>query len=165
MKIPRWAQICIGVAIVAVFLAIAGLIAVAALVRQNVQSETKDESDALVEFDQVRKEFSGRGPIIELKDGQPYYTAAGKASLETSDAKLETLYVLAWDADDERITRVSIPFWLLRMKNDPIRLATYAAGLDEGRVTLRPSDLDKHGPGLILDTSTNSNDRVLVWAR
>ena len=51
------------------------------------------------------------------------------------------------------------------MKSDPIQFSAYASGLDEEGVSLRPEDIEKYGPGIILDTRTRDGERVLVWAQ
>jgi hypothetical protein len=53
----------------------------------------------------------------------------------------------------------------LRLKSDPIRLGAYARGLDDDGVTLRPEDIEKYGPGIVLDTRGDDDERVLVWVQ
>ncbi|MCA1584816.1 MAG: hypothetical protein LC791_08610 [Acidobacteria bacterium] len=77
----------------------------------------------------------------------------------------DTLHVLAWDPDEERLARISLPFWLLRMKSTPIELAAYASGLDDEGVELSAEDIEKYGPGIVLDHTTSSGERVLFWAQ
>lgn len=165
MKIPRWAQVVIGLGILLVFLGIGAIIAVSAWFQQNVNVAVSSDQDAEVEFDRVRKQFAGRPALLELKDGVPRYTSGARPAATAPTQKLNTLHVLAWDPDDEELARFSLPFWLLRLKSEPIRIGSYASGMDDGGVDLRPEDVEKFGPGIILDTTTPNRERVLVWAQ
>ena len=132
--------------------------------QQNLQVDTRSAGDAEQEFSAVRKEFGARPPLLEMRDGRPEYTAEHGKPAPASAAKLETLHVLAWDPEHERLARFSVPFWLLRMKSEPFRFSAYASGLDD-RVNLKPEDIEKYGSGIILDTETRSGERVLLWTR
>jgi hypothetical protein len=79
--------------------------------------------------------------------------------------RLDTLHVLAWDPDEGKLAKVSLPFWFLRLKSTPIELSAYASGFDDEGVSLRAEDIEKYGPGVILDYSTPSGERVLLWAQ
>jgi hypothetical protein len=165
MKIPRWAQVLIGVGIIAVFLGIGAIIAITAWVSQNLKvSDEISQRDADAEFEKVRQQFSSRPALLELKDGVPHYVEARK-NMPAERHALETLHVLAWDADDEKLARISIPWWVLRLKSEPIRFSSYASGFDDGGVTLRPEDIEKYGPGIILEGTGRRGERVLLWAQ
>lgn len=161
----RWPYIVLGVAILFIFLAIGAILAVTAWFQENMEVATSTDRDAQTEFDDVRQRFGGREPLLEMHNGVPRYTKARDASRAASGTSLSTLNILVWDPDEERLARIALPFWLLRLKSDPIRLGAYASGLDEGGVTLRPEDIEKYGAGIILDTETSSDERVLLWAQ
>jgi hypothetical protein len=161
----RWPYIVLGVAVLFVFLGIGVIVAVTAWFQENMEVASSTDRDAQTEFESVRQKFAGREPLIEMHDGVPRFTKARDASPASADTSLSTLNVLVWDPDEERLARIALPFWLLRLKSDPIRLGAYASGLDEGGVSLRPEDIEKYGPGLILDTETSSGERVLLWAQ
>jgi uncharacterized DUF497 family protein len=163
MKIPRWAQVLIGVGIVAVFLGIGAIIAVTAWFSQNLHVQDADERDAEVEFEKVRQQFKGQPPLLELKDGAPHYV--GKRTAASGQSQLQTLHVLVFDPRDDKLSRISIPWWILRMKSGPIRFGSYTSGLDDGGVNLTPEDIEKFGPGVILDTPGRHGERVLLWAQ
>jgi hypothetical protein len=159
----RWVLIAFGVAILIVFIGIGAIIGVTAWFQQNLQVDTRTAGDAEQEFAAVRREFAGRLPLLEMRDGRPQYTAEHDKAAAAS-APLETLHVLAWDPEHERLARFSVPFWLLRLKSQPFRFGAYASGLDD-RVDLRPADIERYGSGIILDTETRSGERVLLWTQ
>jgi hypothetical protein len=150
------------VAILVVFIGIGIAIGVAAWFQQNLEVKQSSEVEADVEFENVRKRFPGRMPLLELRDGRPAYTAERES--RGSGGSLHTLHVLVFESDERQLARVSLPFWLLRLKSTPIEFGAYASGLDDEGVELRPEDLEKYGPGIILDAARPNGERVLLWA-
>jgi hypothetical protein len=161
----RWPYIVLGVAILCVFVAIGVVLVGVAWFRENVHVEAASTTSAEEEFAAVRQKFGSREPLLEIHDGVPRFTKARDSIRTDPDTRLNTMHVLAWDPDDEQLARVSIPFWFLRLKSDPIRLGAYARGLDDDGVTLRPEDIEKYGPGIVLDTRGDDDERVLVWVQ
>lgn len=163
----RWIPIVAGVVILLGFVVIAAIIAVTAWFSQNMQLRSEvTVQDADVEFQAIRQKFGSRAPLLELHDGRPRYTGGNPPAADStaSQAQLTSLHVLVWDGDERELARFTLPFWLLRMKSQPIRLGAYATGMDDEGVDLRPRDIERYGPGIILDTSTKSGERLLLWA-
>jgi hypothetical protein len=150
----RWVIIAFGVAIVLVFVGIGAIIAVTAWVQQNLEVTPRSAAEAEHEFALVRERFGERQPLLEMVDGRPAFTGEHAAAL----------HVLAWDGDDQRLARIGVPFWFLRLKSGPIRFSAYASGFDDRGVALRPEDIDRYGPGIVLDATIPEGGRVLLWA-
>jgi hypothetical protein len=163
MKVPRWAQVLLGVAIVMVFLGIGAIIAISAYFSQHVvvnSSSTRESDD---EFEKVRKQFNGKPPIFDFKDGAPRYVAARTKVLPEQQKPLETLHVLVWAPDDEKLVNVAIPWWVVRLKSGPIQFSAYAGGWDDNRVRITPGEIEQFGPGIILETTGRRGERVMLW--
>jgi hypothetical protein len=160
----RWVLIAFGVAVLLVFIGLGAIIATVAWFQQNLEVEATSERDAQTEFEAIRQKFGSRAPLLEMRNGRPHYSGE-RTKLPSSTTKLETLHVLVWDPEDERLAKIALPFWLLRMKSDPIEFSGYASGLDDGGVDLRPEDIEKYGPGIILDTASPNGERILLWAQ
>lgn len=160
----RWPYILLGVAVLLVFVGIGAIVVMVAWFQENLQVDETTQGEAAVEFERVRERFPGREPLLELHDGMPRYTKERDAPA-AAQGGLSTFHILVWDPADEQLARISLPFWFLRLKSDPIRFSAYAAGLDEEGVTLRPEDIERYGPGIILDTTTRAGERVLLWAQ
>ena len=58
----------------------------------------------------------------------------------------------------------TLPFWVLRLKSGPIRISAYQQGWDDRGVSFRIEDIERHGPGIIVDASEPGEGRVLIWA-
>jgi hypothetical protein len=167
MSIPRWA---IAV-IVVVALCIIGIIAMAAagvyFVTRQVQISEASPASADRLFEEGRARFKDLQPLIELDtDGEILTSHIAEArQRQSSSVQLEALHVLAWDADDERVVQLAIPFWLLRMKRGPIDVFSDTAGLRRAELRLTVDDLEKLGPSLLIDHRGRRGDRVLVWTQ
>ena len=162
-KRRNWLLILFGVAVLVVFVGIGVVIALAAWFQQNLQRQETSAADAQVQFSEVRQQFGGRPALLDMRDGRPVYNTVRTASPQPSE--LQSLHVLVWDSNDQQLARLSIPFWVLRLKSGPIEFSSYASGLGDGGVNLRPEDIEKYGAGIILDTTSHSGDHILLWAR
>jgi hypothetical protein len=163
MKIPRWAQVLIGIGIVVIFLGIGAMIAITAYFSENMVVSASSAREADDEFEKIRQRFQGQAPLVELKDGVARSVRDVSAGPASSQG-LQTLHVLAWDSDEERLVAVAVPWWIVRLKSGPIRFSTYASGVDAVRVGLRPEDIERYGPGIILEGTGPRGERVLLWA-
>src|SRR5262245_55289805 len=113
----RWVMIAFGGVVLIIFIGIGAIIAVTAWFQQNLQVDTRSAAEAETEFDTVKKQFGDRPPLVAMRDNRPEISAERDKPTDKPVPKIETLYVLAWDSDEERLARFTIPFWLLRMKS------------------------------------------------
>jgi hypothetical protein len=162
-KKRRWIPIVIGVVVLFGMIAIGMMVATAMWFRQNMTISRTSEDDATQQFEAVRARFPGQQPLIQLVDGHPQYVAE-RASQSPNSAALSTVHVLAYDRDEGNTVTFSLPFWLLRMKSGPIRISAYQQGWDDRGVSFRVEDIEKHGPGIIVDVTERNEGRVLIWA-
>lgn len=158
----NWPLILVGVLSLLAFLGIGAIIAVTAWVRQHLEIQETTATDAETQFEAVRREFGQRPPLIEIRDGQPIY-AGDSITPSSTPAAIERVRVLVFDPDEQKVVSFSLPFWLLRLHTDPFDLDAYVSGTGRTRVRLRPEDLEKFGPGIVLDTTTPDGEQVLVW--
>jgi hypothetical protein len=126
-----------------------------------VDTADADGPTAAKAFEDVRDRFGKTEPVIELRNRDLVL----KRKPPSNGAKpLNSLHVLAWDASDDRLTRVTLPFWFLRFKEEPIELSSEVmAGVRiEEPLSIDIKDIERYGPTLLLDEH-RGNDRVLVW--
>lgn len=162
-KKRSWIPIVIGVLVLIGFIAVGAIALTVSWFRQNLVTTSADETAATQQFDAVRAKFPGQQPLIRLVDGTPQYDA-DRASHAATTTTLTTLHVLAFDRDEGKVVTFSLPFWLLRMKSGPIRISAYQQGWDDRGVSFKVEDIEKHGPGIIVDATERAKGRVLVWA-
>lgn len=161
-KKRTWLWIVLGVVMLFVIVAAGGLFFAVTFFRQNMNVTPMSEASANDEFASVRARFAGKQPLFQLVDGRAQMV--GDPSTTPSGAAPSTVHILAWDQDEEQLMKLSIPFWLLRLKSGPIEIASYAQGMPDRNLSFRVEDLERHGPGLLLDLPDQRDGRLLIWA-
>ena len=78
--------------------------------------------------------------------------------------RVHTLKVLAFDPDESELTRVSLPLWLCRKMKGDIDLDESDPKISRalGR-QLRIQDIEKAGPGILVEVEEQRGEQVLVW--
>jgi hypothetical protein len=154
--------------IVLAILAIAGVLVIAVvgtgiwILRSLVENVSMNEAAATRSFDDVRARFGDTGPVFALRDGPVLL----RRPPETQPAAtVKTLHILRWDEGAERMSRIDLPFSLLRMRDGLFRLKAEpnATGLSFS-TSLRVSDIERYGPALLVDDTMPNGDRVLIWS-
>lgn len=169
-KKTPWGLIILGIATFVVIVGVA-LVAVAGWVIYQqfaFQAAPATRVDAEAEFESIVRKFEGQKPFLEIVDGEPVLNKERPAEAPRHTGQLEAIHVVVWDPDEQKMVRLNIPFWLLRMtKGQPIKLSSgdEEFGHAPVRLDVTAEDLERHGPGLILDHREKSGERVLVWAR
>ncbi len=146
-------------AIVVATLALVAIGSGAYIVYTHTNAQFVDAAAGDAQIAAQRSEFEGQEPLIELRgvDEPLVHRRPDKTRRE-----IAALHVLSYDPRARKLVRVDIPGWFLRLASahGSIRLANLEMFNDErDRVTLE--DLERHGPGLIVETTGRSH--VLVW--
>lgn len=161
-KRRTWLWVLLGVVFLCVVVAAGGLFFAVSFFRQAVNITEASPGSAETQFDSVRAKFAGQEPLIQMVDGKPQYVANRPTAPEGT--RLSTMHVMAWDDDEGKLVTFALPFWLLRLQSGPIRLSAYSDDWDGRDFTFRIEDIEKHGPGLLLDTTEPNEGRVIIWA-
>lgn len=162
-KVPPWVWVVIGIVVVCGL----GLVAVAGMgvyfVVRQVETQAASPATAEQTFERARERFKDQKPLLELDDDDNI-KATNLDQPVGAVRKLETLSVMAWDSDDERIVHVEVPFWLLRFKEDPLDILS-SSGIHGQRIRITVADIERMGPRLLIDHRGRRGDRVLVWTQ
>jgi hypothetical protein len=160
-----WVSVLIAAVIIVGMLAAAAIGGTAFFIYRHVHTQFTPNENADAQFAQARARFAGQQPLIEMRRNDEPVLHRESIPAEMPAEKLETLRVLAYDTRAEKLVRVSIPFWLLRMA--PSRHVSFLSDtgidFDSDRVRLTLDDLERRGPGLILDQADRRGSQVLVW--
>ena len=162
-KKRTWIWIVAGVFVLLCFLAAGGIFVAVSFFRQNLNVTQTAEDAAMKQFDEIRNRFPGQQPLIQLVDDRPQFVGE-RAGQGASQKPLTTLHVIAFDRDEGNLVTFSLPFWLLRMKSGPIRISAYQQGWDDRGMSFSVEDIEKHGPGIIVDATERGEGRVIIWA-
>jgi len=163
-----WISIAIASVIVVIMLALAVVGGTAFFIYRHVHAEFTNENAAEREFAGARARFAADRPLIEVRTDEEPIVHRDLIPATPSTRRLESLRVLAYDERAGKLVRVSIPFWLLRMM--PTKHLSFLndegidVDIDADRVRLTIDDIERRGPGLILDERDRRGSQVLVWA-
>jgi len=164
-KIKTWIWVVLGVVLTCVIAAV--VIAGSAFYFFSKQFDTHSATAATAnrEFEEVKARFSGQKPLVEL-DRQGDLTRADSGGAAAPDARVpERVIVMAFNPDDERVVRVTLPFWLLRLKSRHASINFNGKRMDLEDLKLTVADLERFGPTLIVDQTNPDGTRVLVWSQ
>jgi hypothetical protein len=165
-KKTSWAVIIVGIS---AFVLVVGVILVSVVgyvIYQQFafQAKTATEMGADEEFAAVVAKFEGQKPYLVIRHGEAVVSDEPAAS---PGKPVEALHIIVWDPEDRKVVKLSMPFWLLRMtKGQPIKISPDdELGGEAMKLRITAEDLERRGPGLILDHREASGQRVLVWAQ
>src|SRR5207249_1993803 len=117
------------------------------------------------QFAAARARFAGQQPLIEMRRGVEPVLHRETIPREMPAVKLDTMRVLAYDTHANKLVNVSIPMWLLRMapSNKFSFMKDNGIDFDSDRVHISLDDIERRGPGLVLDQADRRGSQVLVW--
>jgi hypothetical protein len=143
---------------------IAGVIGMAAfgvMVYRAVTFETAESSDALREFARVR---AGMPPAPALLGLDAAGNVVRREQPRTDSPRpIHRLRVLAYHSGTRRLVSADVPFWFFRLKGPAAQFALRDTGLDLERLRITSAELARHGPAVVIDSSRDNGDRLLVW--
>jgi hypothetical protein len=169
-KARTWLFIIFGTfgVLVLAMLVMAGLGTMWVLKHVNTQPATS--AAATKTFETERAQFKDKTPLFKFEDLERLDRSNNAdaimrkiSALPTSPVKPTDLAILAWDPDDERTVRVSIPFWALRFGGKKARFSN--GGFDFDSLRLDVGELERIGPTLLIDIQRPGGERVLVWTK
>ncbi len=162
-KKRTWVAVAVAILIILGIFGVALVGGAAFWVRRHINAQFTSVEAASSEFERERARFAGQSPLIELQaENERPIVHRRTAEART---ELQTLRVLVYDARAGKIVRVSLPFWLLRLApSKPLRLSGSGVDFDSDHMRLTVDDLERAGPGLLLDAKNGRNgEQVLAW--
>lgn len=166
MAVRPWVWVTlavVGVCLLA-FIALVGF-GVYFVVRQ-IDVESATPASAAERFEQARARFQGQKPLIEFPEDDWSRRPQINRREQAAPARPDSLHVLAWDPDEDKIVSLSLPFWLLRLsKRGTMNFSLGEEPFELEKLNLTVEELEQHGPGLILDQEGPGGERVLIWTQ
>jgi hypothetical protein len=163
-KRKTWVWILVSIAGVSFIAIVAIAIAGIMFVTRHVSTTKASSADADRAFDAAKSLFKDARPLIELDQVERSRVSRPLSDLPTSPTKPQYLWVLVFDYRDERLVKISLPFWLLRMGRRKIDVGK-DQGFDLDRLNLDVNELERIGPAMVLDHRATSGERVLIWTQ
>lgn len=154
-----WVKATIGGAVL-VLLALIGLAATGTyFVMRHMEKRTSAEQEVVQTINTVKARFGTRPALIEITDPR---RADIKINRETppNPPRVDTVHILNWKSDTGELTRTEVPLWLMRFSSVNI---LSRLGLAPQQFRLTVDDIERYGPGIIVEYGAQGASRVLVW--
>lgn len=162
-KRRTWLWIIGGVAAGGLLLLIAVAGAGVYFISRHVSASTSTGAEASSTFETVTKRLGARRPLFELDDQDRPHLVVPLASLPAADTRSSALMIQIWEPDNEKLIHLSLPFWLIRLGPEKMRVSRKDHGFDFDRFSLDVAELERIGPTLVLDHRDQDGGRVLLW--
>jgi hypothetical protein len=162
MATKKWIPIVVGIAIFVVLVG-AGLVGgFAYMVAQQVKVQEMPAAAGQEEFDRVVARFAGQQAFIEMPGDSGGETKVHHELETHGTGSISTLRICAWSPRDRKLVNVDLPFWMMRLTgNRPMELHAGSSGAVVLEVT--PEQVDRRGPGLVLNHTRHRGDRLVIW--
>ena len=159
-KVKTWVWVVLAIVVIGILgvVAMAGSRALLLFAARQTQSGLAGQRGARFR--------AGQGAISRVRSRSSSSTSTAAIFARTPIARRrptskppDSINVLAFDPDDGRIVRVSIPFWLVRMKMRGATIDLNGNHMNLEDLKLTAEDLERFGPTLIVDHQ-NSDRRT-----
>jgi hypothetical protein len=157
-----WVAILIAVVVLGCVGVIALVGGSAYILARHVRADFVASEDADAQFASARQRFAGRAALIELRDGDEPIVRRPPA--DAKPAPITVVRALIYSPDERKIVDVSLPVWLLRLAPGHNLSFIDDGHFDSHRIRFSFEDIERHGPGLILDGTDRDGARILVWS-
>ena len=145
-----------------------GIIAMAGVgvyfVSKHVEAAKSTGAEASRAFAAVRSRYK-EAPLIEFDVNERARLRTHVADIPTGRTKPEYLWILAWDPNEERLVKMSLPFWVMRFGRRKLDFVDPSHGVDLDRLKLDIPELERIGPTLLMDHKVPTGVRVLIWTQ
>lgn len=165
MAAKKWIPIVAGIAIFVVVVGVGAVGGLIYLVTRQVNVQTVSSAvDGQQEFERMVASFAGQKPFIELSAETDQPSAVHHELATGKPGALSTLHLRIWIPREKKLARIDLPFWLMRLTgNNPIKIHTDHDSFDRLSLQVTPEEIDRRGPGLLLNHTARGGERILVW--
>jgi hypothetical protein len=147
-----------GVVLLAVALAALGATS-AYFVLRHMEKRAGSEAEVVQEVDTLKARFGSRPPLIEIVDPRMGDVRINRP-LEAPAAQVDTIHVIHWKSETGEVSRTDFPLWLMRFST--LNIASQL-GIAPEKFRLTVSDVQRYGPGIVVDYGSQGAFRVLIW--
>src|SRR5262245_10074289 len=172
-KTPTWVWVVFGILgfCALIFIAIVG--GSIFMFRTHVHTDAVPKQAAQEQFDRQRNRFAGQQPLVQVAkaDGNDSKVVVHRPpATATRHETLQAIRVLTYGERNGQLVTIEVPVWLARWAlsnrgengRRKVSLGNGSVELESGDLTFE--DIERNGPGLILDVVDERGAQVLVWA-
>ena len=156
IRIVLWAAVIGAVVLFAIFAAV-GLV-----MWRHTAVTTPASAEARSAFTSIRERYKGRPPLVEIKNMGPLMIDARINRLPESAPRhpVRHFHVIAWDSRGGSFVRSSAPIWWMHFSGNSLLTQL---GVPLGDLSLTIADVERYGPGIIVDFQPPGGGHMLVW--
>jgi hypothetical protein len=165
MATRKWIPIVIGIVVVVMVVGIGLIGGLVWMVTRQVSVQEVSAEIGEQEFEKLRAPFAGQKPFIELPaDGDETDAVVHRELAKGTTGLVSNIHLRVWVPSDGKLVKLDLPFWMVRlMGSKPIEFRTDESGFRDLELKVTAEELERRGPGLILDHGTRGGERILVW--
>jgi hypothetical protein len=134
-------------------------------ISHHVEAAHASGADAISAFDAVLASLHSPRPLYEIDADDRLRVSRAIEDLPTGSSHPQSLRILTFDPDDQRLVHVSLPFWMLRLTRAKFHVTGADRAFDLRRLNLDGAELQRIGPALVLDFRDREGARVLLWTQ
>ena len=154
-----WVKATLGGAALIAVLIVALAATGAYFVFRHMEKHAGSESEAVQEIDTLKARFGSRPPLVEIVDPRTADIRINRPA-DASPHRVDTIHVVNWKSDTGELVRADVPLWLMRFST--LNIASQF-GIAPEKFRLSVSDVERYGPGILVDYGSQGAFRVLVW--
>jgi hypothetical protein len=156
---PTWLKAVLGVlGVIAIFvLALGGTGAY--YVFRNLDQRELPEAESIKAMEAIRARFGQRPPLIEIANPKTMDVRVNRPD-QASSTPVDTIHIINWKSETGELMTTDLPLWLMQFSSVNI---LSQLGIAPERFRLTVEDIERYGPGLIVDYSQPGEFRLLLW--
>lgn len=145
-------------AVVALMVFVGAGAAIMVLRHTTVSSPSAEQAGQA--FEQVRSRFPARPPLVEVGDPRRMHVRVNRPPETAPRHAVQAFHVLAWDGRDGKLVQSRAPVWWMRFSLENLAAEL---GIPMGPWALTVADVERYGPGIVMDYAPPGGGRVLAW--
>lgn len=126
---------------------------------RHMDTRAGGEAEAIQAIEAVKARYGSRPPLVEIVDPRRGDIRINRPD-EPSAAHVDTVYILNWKRETRELSRTDVPLWLMRFST--VNIAS-RLGITPERFRLTVGDIERYGPGVIVDYGSAGEFRMLMW--
>ena len=156
------------IALCAAIIAVSAVTAAGLFFLRHREARPVSASTARVEFEQLRARFAGEHPLVDIR----LRTATAGLRTSRGAVSLHTFHTVIFDTrGGERLVKLTVPYWFGRRfaRHDGtfIWLGELSflddTEFDPEEIQLSLDQIERHGPGLLVDYQHPGGGQFIAW--
>jgi hypothetical protein len=158
-RIVRTALWLVAAGVITMFV-IVGSVSFVVWRHTSITKPAAAEADGV--FTMIRERYKGRTPLIELKDPTPPMIGVkiNRPPATAQRQNIKHFHVAVWDSRQGTFVRSSVPVWWMQFNANNVLTNL---GVPLGGYNLSVQDVERYGPGIIIDFQPPGGGHMLVW--